>query len=168
MVKQKSSSISHLDGVFFTWIAAFIFTIVFTALIRSLSLRLQPFLDSLIPDRGASWYYWKLPIRNLWSMIVVWIFYLGHQFAIWAIIWRANNSAKFITPTTNGLSNYNWTAIGINLFFTVLHLIETQIWFGGLAQDVPIWTSQYSVIIMLVVILIIEKPKKGIISRSRS
>jgi len=162
MVKEKSSSISHLDGVFFTWIAAFIFAIVFTAIIWLLSPRLQPFLDSLVPDRGASWYYWKLPIRNLWSMIVVWILYLGHQFAIWAIIWRANNSAKFITPATNGLSNYNWAAIGINLFFTVLHLIETQIWFDGLAQDVPVWTSQYSVIIMLVVILIIENQRRGL------
>ena len=31
---------------------------------------------------------------------------------------------------------------------------QTHIWYDGLAQDVPIWTSQFSVIIMLVIILL--------------
>jgi len=53
-------------------------------------------------------------------------------------------------------------ALGITLFFTLLHLFETQLWFDGLAQDVPIWTSQYSVIIMLVVVLIIENPRRDL------
>ncbi|MFC1897201.1 hypothetical protein ACFLX8_01325 [Chloroflexota bacterium] len=35
-------------------------------------------------------------------------------------------------------------------------------WFDGLAQDVPIFTSQYSVIIMLAVIIILENPRRGI------
>ncbi len=162
MTNQKNSSRNPPRGPYYIWAVALIYAIVFTTFIWFLGSQLQPFLDSLLPDRGASWYYWKLPIRNLWSMIIVWIFYLSHQFAIWAIIWRANNYTKFITPDANGLSDYNKAAIVINIFFTFLHLFETHIWFDGLAQDVPIWTSQYSVIIMLVVILIIENQRRGL------
>lgn len=53
-------------------------------------------------------------------------------------------------------------ALGINALFIVLHLVETQFFFDGLAQDVPIWTSQYSVILMLVVVLIIETRRRGL------
>jgi hypothetical protein len=50
-----------------------------------------------------------------------------------------------------------------NLVFMVLHLVETHLLFDGLAQDVPIWTSQGSVILMLVFILIIENRRRGLI-----
>ena len=59
-------------------------------------------------------------------------------------------------------STINWAAIIINLAFIFLHLIQTHIWFDGLAQDVPIWTSQGSVIVMLFIILIIENPNRGL------
>ena len=95
-------------------------------------------------------------------MFTVWVFYLAHQFSIWAVIYRAQRSLKFRTPGFKGLSGYNIAALGVNVFFMFLHLFETHLWFDGLAQDVPIWTSQYSVIIMLVVVLIIENQRRGL------
>jgi hypothetical protein len=162
MVDRKTSSLTVPRGAYYAWVGAFVFTIAFTVLMWLLGSRLQPFLDTLLPDRGASWYYWKLPVRNFWTMFAVWIFYLSHQFALWAVIYQAKKSSQFRTPGANGLSRYNKTALGINLAFIMLHLVETWLWFDGLAQDVPIWTSQYSVIIMLVVILIIENPRRGL------
>ena len=49
-----------------------------------------------------------------------------------------------------------------NLIFMFLHLVETHLLFDGLAQDVPIWTSQGSVILMLVFVLIIENRRRGL------
>ncbi|MFO7721117.1 MAG: hypothetical protein R6W85_11830, partial [Gillisia sp.] len=42
------------------------------------------------------------------------------------------------------------------------HLVQTQIWYDGIAQDVSIWSSQVSVIIMLVLILLMEIPRRGL------
>ena len=162
MVDRDNSSTGVFRGAYYVWAGAFFFSIVFTLLIWVLGSRLQPFMDTLLPDQGASWYYWKLPARDFMTMFAVWVFYLAHQFSIWAIIYRARRSPKFRTPGANGLSGYNVAALGINILFIFLHLFETHLWFDGLAQDVPIWTSQYSVIIMLVVVLIIENQRRGL------
>ncbi len=128
---------------------------------------LGPLLDPVIailgPDLGASWYFWKLPARDFVVMLIVWSFYLSHQFAIWgAIYWAQKNLKMYRTQPTHGLTRYNWATILINVVFIILHLIQTQIWFDGLAQDVPIWTSQGSVIVILVIILIIEHLRRGL------
>jgi len=69
---------------------------------------------------------------------------------------------KWKTPSINGLTKYNIVMFGINVAFVFLHLAQTHVWFDGLAQDVPIWTSQGSVIVMLSIILIIENPRRGL------
>ena len=43
----------------------------------------------------------------------------------------------------------------------MLHLIQTQVWYDGLAQDTPVWSSQGSVILMLCAILIMENKRRG-------
>jgi hypothetical protein len=143
-------------------VAAFLFSIIFIAVIWILGFNLEPFLDTLLPDKGAAWYYWKLPVRNSQSMLIVWILYLAHQFGVWgAIYWAQRNlSGK---PYSKTLTRYNTVMLTINALAVFLHLGETHFLFDGLAQDVPIWTSQGSVIIMLVVVLIIENSRRGLI-----
>jgi hypothetical protein len=142
------------------WVLSTIFAIIFTIIIWVLSPNLNSFLATLLPDKGAAWYFWKLPTRNPSSMLIVWILYLAHQFSIWgAIYWARNNlSGK---PPSKTLTLYNIATLAINALFVILHLVETHVLFDGLAQDVPIWTSQGSVIIMLVVVLIIENRRRG-------
>jgi len=53
-------------------------------------------------------------------------------------------------------------ALFVNVSFVFAHLVQTHLWFDGLAQDVPILTSQGSVIVMLVIILIIENQRRGL------
>jgi uncharacterized membrane protein (Fun14 family) len=158
---ESNKSASYL-GASQAWLTSLIFSIIFIAIIWLLSPNLQSFITSLLPDKGAVWYYWKLPTRNSQSMLIVWAMYLAHQFSIWgAIYWARNNlSGK---PYSKTLTKYNIATLAINALFATIHLAETQFLFDGLAQDVPIWTSQGSVIIMLVVVLIIENRRRGFI-----
>lgn len=148
----------------YAWIGCIIFAVVFTFIIWILGPLLEPFISTFIEtDPGADYYYWQLQTRDFMTMLIVWGFYLAHQFSIWgAIFWAQRNLTAFKTRPTTGLTTYNWATLMINGIFIVLHLVQTHIWFDGLAQDVPIWTSQGSVIIMLVLILIIEHPRRGL------
>jgi hypothetical protein len=148
----------------YLWLFGLLFAFCFTILIWLLGPNLKHFIDSFLPDQGASWYYWKLPSRNFWGMAIVWAFYLGHQFSLWiAIYFGYKNLHGFRSPSLWGLPKYSLVALAVNLVFVSLHLLQTHFWFDGLAQDVPIFTSQYSVIIMLAVILILENPRRGLI-----
>lgn len=101
-------------------------------------------------------------------MTVVWGLYLANQFAVWGIIrWAQHNLVEQKTHPTGTLTRYNFVAFGVVTFFSLLHLIQTHIWFDGLAKDVPILTSQGSVIIMLAIVLVIENPRRGIIFGKR-
>jgi len=168
MTEEIQNIESHNSDVkskkaYYAWAGAVIFSIVFTFIIWFVGPLLEPFLTSLGPDQGASWYYWKLPTREFMTMLIVWSFYLMHQFSIWgAIYWAQKNLVEYKTKPTTELTKYNWATLLINGVFIILHLVQTHIWFDGLAQDVPIFTSQGSVIIMLVLILIIENPRRGL------
>lgn len=133
------------------------FSLAFTALIAWAG----QFLDRsmLLPDQGASWYYWKLPEPTFWTRASAWGLYLAHQFTIWALIYYAQaQKSKY----TTGLQKFNVWALGANAFFIVLHLIQTHLWYDGLAQDVSIWSSQISVIILLVWTLLMENRRRGL------
>lgn len=134
-----------------------IFSLVFTGFIWALGGRLDSI--ELLPDTGASWYYWKLPEPTFWSRATAWTFYLAHQIAIWSLIFIAQRrKLKY----TKGLHKLNWLALGVNAFFIVLHLFQTHLWYDGLAQDVSIWSSQVSVIILLVWVLLMENSRRGL------
>ena len=166
-VAKSQASTSKSGAAYYAWAGGLIFAVGFTLMIWLLRSHLQPFLDTLLPRNSADWYYWKLPARNFWTMFVVWTFYLSHQFAIWAAIYWAQKNLSTVRPS-GSLTKYNLAAFTITIAFVFLHLLQTQIWFDGLAQDVPIWTSQDSVIIMLAVMLIIENPRRGLFMGRRA
>lgn len=114
---------------------------------------------NFFPDFGASWYYWRLPDPTFWSRATAWGFYLLHQFSFWGLIYYAQTRP---TKYSTGLQKINVIALGINAFFILLHFIQTHIWYDGLAQDVSIWSSQISVVIMLVWILFMETKQRGL------
>ena len=148
------------------WKIAVASSIAFVGLIWLLGPNLQHFIDILLPDQGASWYFWKLPLRNSTTMLIVWGLYLVHQIGAWGgIYWAQRNLSGNLT--NSNLTRYNVFMLAWNFVFMALHLVETQLLFDGLAQDVPIWTSQGSVILMLVFILIIENRRRGFILGKR-
>lgn len=113
-------------------------------------------------QRGAimpqMWYLWQAAEPTFWSRASAWIAYALHQVIIWYLIWRAQSGDHKYSAN---LHWFNIAALAVNAVFILLHLVQTQIWYDGLAQDVPEFTSQASVVLMLVGILIIENQRRG-------
>lgn len=133
------------------------FSLVFTALIWWAG-RLLADVPHL-PDAGPSWYYWKLPAPTFWSRATAWGGYLLHQIASWGLIAYAQTRVR---RYTSGLHPVNIAALGVNALFIALHFVQTHIWYDGLAQDVSIFSSQGSVILMLVWVLLMENRRRGL------
>lgn len=123
---------------------------------------LKPFLPEIdfAPDTGFAHYYWKLPDPTFWSRATAWGGYILHQVAIWGIIYYGQHQKL---KYTKGLHPVNIMALGANAFFVLLHLLQTHVWYDGTAQDTHIMTSQGSVILMLVMILIMENQRRGLV-----
>ena len=120
-----------------------------------------PLLKDIVflEDQGASWYFWQLPERTAMGVFSAWFFYGLHQITMWGLIFYAQRAK----PTYgHKLHNFNWYALGLNGFFCVLHIIQTQLWYDGLAQHVSIWSAQVSVVVMLIWVLLMETPRRGL------
>ena len=149
---KETTTRSDINAV---WIGI-IFSLLFTSLIWWFG----SYLDKiqLAPDQGASWYFWKLPNPTFWTRATAWGFYLLHQLSIWGLIYYAQTHIK---KYSTKLRTINYLALGLNAIFILLHMLQTHLWYDGLAQDVSIWSSQLSVIIMLVWVLLMENNRRG-------
>lgn len=148
---RPSANAALLGGVAFSF--------VFTGLIWWLGGRLDSV--TLLPDQGAAWYRWKLPEPTLATRLSAWVPYLLHQVAVWALIWAAQRQRPAYTA---GLHRFNVLALAVNAGFILLHLIQTHVFYDGLAQDVSIFSSQGSVILLLVMVLLMESRRRGLIA----
>jgi hypothetical protein len=119
---------------------------------------------TFLPDRGASWYYWKLPEPTAWTRLSAWLGYAAHQIFSWAFIWYAQTR---IRRYTGDLKTVNVAALAMNLGFVALHLVQTQLFYDGIAQDVSIFSSQGSVVLLLVVVLLMENRRRGLVAGKR-
>lgn len=137
--------------------AGVLFSLLFTAAIWLAGRRLESI--PLWPDFGPSWYYWRLMQPTFWSRATAWGFYLVHQLFAWGVIYYAQTRVRKYVP---GLQGVNVLALAGNAFFILLHFVQTHLWYDGLAQDVSIWSSQASVIILLVWVLLMETPRRGL------
>ena len=126
-------------------------------------LLLNPILRQieLLPDQGAAWYYWKLPEPTFWTRATAWGFYLAHQLFFWGLIrWAIKNREKI--KDRRIMHPVNWIGLAGTGFFVALHYLQTALWYDGLAQDTSVFSSQLSVIFLLVIVLIMEAPRRGI------
>ncbi|MEV0582069.1 hypothetical protein [Nonomuraea sp. NPDC050310] len=130
---------------------------LFTAAIWLLGARLDAV--ALLPDRGAAWYYWKLPDPTFWTRFTAWAGYALHQLAFWGLIYYAQTRVR---TYTSGLHRVNVAALAVNAGFILLHLLQTHLFYDGLAQDVSIFSSQGSVILLLVAVLLMENRRRGL------
>ncbi len=151
---SKKSALSQKDNLAL-W-GGIAFSLLYTGFIYLLSGRLANIPH--LPDTGAAHYFWKLPEPTFWSRLSVWGLYLGHQLAIW---WTIYYAQKHVGKYTNGLHRVNIWALSINAVFALLHVLQTHLWYDGLAQDVSIFSSQGSVIVLLVWVLLMENNRRG-------
>lgn len=119
---------------------------------------------ALLPDQGASWYYWKLPEPTAWTRLSAWFGYAAHQIVSWGLIWYAQTRVR---RYTRGLKRINVVALAANLGFVGLHALQTRVFYDGLAQDVSIFSSQGSVVLLLVVVLLMENRRRGLVAGRR-
>lgn len=113
----------------------------------------------LLPDQGASWYYWKLPEPTVWTRLSAWTGYAAHQLVVWGLIFYAQTRVR---TYSKGLHPVNVVALAANLAFIGLHQTQTLVFYDGLAQDVSIFSSQGSVVLLLVVVLLMENRRRGL------
>jgi len=147
---------------FKVWIGLIIFIVVEVILIFYLEPFLRLNFPPLNPDTGPEDYYWKLNARDALTMIITWTFYGAHQFSVWLVIVWAHKNYHAKKLDEKKLLAYTGMMALILIGFTLLHLLQTHLWYDGLAQDVAILTSQGSVIIMLSILLVMQNPKRGL------
>ncbi len=63
---------------------------------------------------------------------------------------------------SNSLHRINIVALIGNAAFAVLHFLQTQVWYDGLAQTVPLTSSEVSVILLLIIVLLMENKRRGL------
>ncbi len=131
----------------------------FTAVIGLTAANLSGF--QIVGHTGIAFYYpWQLTEPNAAARLTAWTGYLLHNLIVWAIIFFAQRErSKF----RNDLRWFNWAMIATHLMFIVLHISQSQLFYDGLAQDVPEVTAQGSVAVMLMIIILFETPRRGLI-----
>ncbi len=133
------------------------FCALFTALIWALGGRLEQI--EFLPDEGYHWYYWKLPEKTLWGWWSAWGLYALHQLTHFGLIYYAQTR---VGRYSKGLHKVNRWALATNGVFVMLHLLQTHLFYDGLAQDHPPQYPQYSVILLLVWVLLMENQRRGL------
>ena len=135
--------------------------IIACVLIMAAIVALGPYssADMFLPDQGPFWYYWKLAEPSFWTHFSAWGLYVLHQLGLWALIAWAQIKRPQYTTT---LHPVNVIALLFNLLFVGLHILQTKLFYDGLAQDTSVMSSQFSVIFMLVFVLIMENSRRGL------
>lgn len=133
------------------------FSVVFTGIIWAAGFALTSVPH--LPQQGPSWYFWKLPTPTILGEISAWGLYALHQLTMWGLIWYAQTHRQ---QYTTKLHRFNWIALGVNAGFILLHLLQTQLWYDGLAQNVSVYSSQGSVIVLLIWVMLMENNRRGL------
>ena len=106
-------------------------------------------------------YEWQLAEQTAWGQLTAWLGFALHQLLIWGTIYYAQ-SRYSKRDYASALRPVNVAALAINLVFIILHYLQTMVFYDAIAQDLPSWTAQFAVALMLIVILGIENQRRGL------
>jgi hypothetical protein len=157
MQLSQPSQNSTLDQRIVNW--GIIFSILVCLAIITMGGLLLRFEVAVQPANDPLFYEWQLKEANFWAQLTAWLGFAFHQLAVGGTIWYAQ---KHYTKYTTSLRPANWIALGVNGLFVVLHYFQTMFFYDALAQDIPSWTAQFAVALMLIVILGMETPRRGL------
>jgi hypothetical protein len=105
-------------------------------------------------------YAWRLTEPTAITRLAAWSGYLLHNIIAWAIIYLAQRQKP---KYDSQFRWFNWGMVAVNLVFIIAHILQTRFFYDGLAQDVPEISALGSVALMLIVILILETPRRGLL-----
>ncbi len=137
-----------------------VFSILLCAAIIAMGGLLSQFEIIPLPEDGLV-YEWQLLEQTAWGQLTAWLGFAIHQVLIWATIAYAQQRYRK-RDYGSALRPVNKWAIGINLVFIVLHYVQTLVFYDGIAQDLPSWTAQFAVALMLIIILGMENQRRGL------
>ncbi|GAB4533814.1 MAG: hypothetical protein Fur0018_23400 [Anaerolineales bacterium] len=152
MQKQLSKIQPYLS----LWLAA----AALTAVIGLTAGGLQARFDVVNEKYFTFFYPWQTRNPGTLAYVTAWLGYALHQVAAFWVIWAAQRQKPKYAANFRW---FNWAMVAVNLGGFALHWLQTQLWYDGLAIVVPEVTSQGSVILMLVFILVLEAPRRGLI-----
>ncbi|MCY3574173.1 MAG: hypothetical protein OXG92_01140 [Chloroflexi bacterium] len=137
-----------------------IFTVLLCAAIVAMGGALSQF--EIIPHpEDPLVYEWQLAEQTAWGQLTAWLGFALHQLLIWATIAYAQRRYSK-RDYTDKLRPVNTWALGINFVFIILHYLQTLFFYDAIAQDLPSWTAQFAVALMLIVILGMENQRRGL------
>ena len=105
-------------------------------------------------------YPWRLAEPNAISQLTAWIGYVLHNLIAWGIIYFSQREKP---RYASQLRWFNWAMLATHAVFIALHWLQSQLYYDALARDVPEVTALGSVALMLMVILILEAPRRGLV-----
>ena len=131
---------------------------VITGIIALTGVRLSSV--EIIGPTVAFQYPWRLVEPNTISQITAWAGYVLHNLYVWIVLSLARNEKPRFSADFRW---FNWAMLLGNGLFIGLHILQTQLYYDALARDVHEATAQGSVALMLMVILVIEAPRRGLL-----
>lgn len=134
-------------------------SVILTAVIGLTAANLSSF-QIIGPTETAFLYAWQLSEPDAAARLTAWAGYILHNLIVWAVLYFAQREKPRFSPD---LRWFNRALIAVNTIFVVLHIFQTQYFYDGLAQDVPEVTALGSVAVMLVIIILLETPRRGLI-----
>lgn len=139
-------------------------SIVFSALLCAAIVAMGGVLSQFevipVPDDPLV-YEWQLAEQTAWGQLSAWLGFALHQLLIWVTIAYAQRRYSK-RDYGNTLRPVNLWALGINVVFIALHYLQSMFFYDGIAQDLPSWTAQFAVALMLIVILGMENQRRGL------
>ncbi len=137
-----------------------IFSVLLCAAIIAMGGALSQFEIIPHPEDGFV-YEWQLAEPTAWGQLTAWLGFAIHQALIWGTIAYAQSRYSKRDYGRN-LRPVNLWAIGINFVFIALHYLQTLFFYDGIAQDLPSWTAQFAVALMLIIVLGMENQRRGL------
>ncbi|CAO3592477.1 unnamed protein product [Absidia cylindrospora] len=114
-------------------------------------------------------YAWRRADPTKWTRLSAWFGYAFHQIGQWSIITRVLQQRRPATGTTHSPLQYsstyrwwNWAMVYLNVAMAIYKLIQSHLFYDGLAIDVSEAITQGTVIMILVIALILAIPRRGI------
>lgn len=115
----------------------------------------------LVPYSGrAGDYRWISAAPQPGARASAWAGYLAHQLAIWGCVYAAQRARP---AYADGMRPLNWVALAVNAGGVALHYAQSRRYYDGLALDVPEGSSLGSAAFLLMLVMTMEAPRRGLL-----
>eukprot|EP00403_Amphidinium_massartii_P035976 CAMPEP_0178436050 /NCGR_PEP_ID=MMETSP0689_2-20121128/34242_1 /TAXON_ID=160604 /ORGANISM="Amphidinium massartii, Strain CS-259" /LENGTH=395 /DNA_ID=CAMNT_0020058139 /DNA_START=100 /DNA_END=1284 /DNA_ORIENTATION=+ len=158
--EERVSSWSSRCGSGEIYVIGLALSLGLTAVIAITASSLQNFSVVGRSPTQALGYPWQLRNPTFMSHLTAWLGYACHNIGAWLIIAAVRRKKPKVEDKMRW---FNWATLVLHLLGFALHWMQSQLWFDGLAADVPEVTALGSVALMLMVVLLLENPRRGLI-----